>query len=132
MNDQKLKFPFLSFFDRLDKDVKGSLTVILILGIIKREEITWGYQIKKELQRISNSEERIKDSSLYTILNSLEKQYGLLVSKSQDRRRYYSLSQIGKDNLSDIFTYWINFVLKSLQSLNEIGISVPNLLVEVN
>lgn len=104
---------FLS--ERLEKDVRGYLTTLLILGIIKKQKRTWGYQIKQELKLITESSAYINDSSLYTILRNLESEkYGQLVkSEMVKRRRYYVLSKKGETDLDSAVIQWLNLMEKS-------------------
>lgn len=130
INSKTVKNSF-SLIDRLEKDVKGSLTTILILGIIRMEGRTWGYQIKKKLKELTKSETSIKDSSLYTILRNLETHYMLVVSEMEERRRYYSLTDRGVQEINQTFTYWLNLVRSSLQTFEELGFTKALTLVEV-
>lgn len=121
MNNSKEKNKdHLSLFTRLDKDAKGSFTTILILAIVYKNKKTWGYQIKQELNEYLNLENKIKDSTLYTTLNSLEIQYNLLISYNEDRRRYFELSEDGNEIIDSIFNYWNEFAEKSLTLLAKI------------
>lgn len=116
-SDAQQEIPFLM---RLEKEVKGMLTTLLILGIIKKEKRIWGYKIKKNLKQLIQADSYISDSSLYTTLRSLEKKYGLLSSKMEERRRYYFLTDLGSQITDQAFTYWLklvqegNFAIKKL------------------
>jgi len=106
-SDAQQEIPFLM---RLEKEVKGFLTTLLILGIIKKEKRIWGYKIKKNLKQLTQADSYISDSSLYTTLRSLEKKYGLLSSKMEERRRYYFLTDLGSQITDQAFTYWLKLV----------------------
>ncbi len=106
-SDAQQEIPFLM---RLEKEVKGMLTTLLILGIIKKEKRIWGYKIKKNLKQLTQADSYISDSSLYTTLRSLEKKYGLLSSKMEERRRYYFLTDLGSQITDQAFTYWLRLV----------------------
>lgn len=129
--DSKTVKNSFSLIDRLEKDVKGSLTTILILGIIRMEGRTWGYQIKKKLKEVTKNDSYIKDSSLYTILRNLETHYKLVVSEMEERRRYYSLTDRGVQQINQAFTYWLNLVRSSSQAFEELGFTKALTLVEV-
>lgn len=116
---------FISLKDRIQKDAKGSLGAILILSIIKMEKKTWGYQIKKTLGNLTVGKFQIKDSSLYTILNNLEKKYRLIQSTKERKLRFYSLTELGFEELERVQNYWQELIaigneafknMKSLQS----------------
>ena len=108
--------------ERLEKDARGALTAILILSIIQKEEKIWGYQIKKELKEITNATSHIKDSSLYTVLRNLEKNYKLLSSEMKERRRYYSLTELGKQEITHAFEYWFSLIQTSMRAFEKLRI----------
>lgn len=114
--------PSLNLIDRLDKDAKGSLVFILILAIIDKKDNPWGYQIKKELQIIMNTDQAISDSTLYTTLRNLENNYKFVISEIIDKRRIYKLSEFGKSHIQSIYDYWINLLELSKSSLKNLNI----------
>lgn len=99
-----------SYLTRLEKDAKGSLTAILILMIIKYDEKTWGYNIRKKLARITNKSIEINYSSLYTILRNFEEKYFLVESIMEDKRRYYSMTPKGNKELLEIRDFWKDLI----------------------
>ena len=101
---------FTSLRDRIEKDAKGALSAILILSIIKMEGRTWGYHIKKQLSFLTAGKFQIKDSSLYTILNNLEEKYKLIQSIKEKKLRYYSLTELGFEELQLSHDYWQELV----------------------
>jgi len=117
--------------DRLEKDVRGFLTTLLILAIIKKQERTWGYKIKQELKKITQSETYINDSSLYTILRNLESdKYGqLIISEMEKRRRYYTLSSQGGKELTLAVNRWIELMENSKKVLSTLDFPI-NILLE--
>lgn len=118
----------LNLIDRLDKDAKGSLVFILILAIIHKEQNTWGYQIKKKLQLVLNADQEINDSTLYTTLRNLEKNYGFVTSEFIEKRRIYKLSEYGKDHIYDIYDYWMKLLSQSILSFKILDLELPELL----
>ena len=123
----KMNNQTLNLIDRLEKDAKGSLVFILILAIIHTEGETWGYQIKKKLQVIMNSNQEINDSTLYTTLRNLEKNYGFVDSEFINKRRMYKLTMYGKDHINDIYEYWIKLLKQSLFSFKSLGLEIPKI-----
>ena len=117
--------------ERLEKDARGALTAILILSIIQKEEKIWGYQIKKELKEITNATSHIKDSSLYTVLRNLEKNYKLLSSEMKERRRYYSLTKLGRQEIAHAFEYWLGLVQTSISAFEKLRIDTQIEMKEV-
>ncbi|NHJ01891.1 MAG: PadR family transcriptional regulator [Candidatus Heimdallarchaeota archaeon] len=99
-----------SYLTRLEKDAKGSLTAILILTIINHDEMTWGYKIKKKLSEITNRDIEVNYSTLYTILRNFEEKYFLVDSKMEDKRRYYSITNKGRQILSEMSDFWDNLI----------------------
>ena len=98
----------LVILDRFVKDLKGSLTTLLILLIIDSEKEIYGYKIKKLLKRITFSENMITDSTLYTSLRSLESKYQLICSIAKKPRVYYSLTDKGKIELKNLLSFWVD------------------------
>lgn len=121
--------PPLNLIDRLEKDAKGSLVFILILAIIHTDQNTWGYQIKKKLQLIMNSDQEISDSTLYTTLRNLEKNYGFVTSEFIEKRRIYKLSEYGKEHINVIYDYWIKLLQQSAMSFKLLGLNLPELFI---
>jgi len=119
LKEQELKSDSL-LFDRLEKNVKGTLTAILILGIIRKEKRTYGWQIKKKLKDVTKADSYIKDSSLYTILRSLENNHGLVTSEMNNRRRYYSLTELGQEEIPRAYHYWIDLILVSKEAFEKL------------
>lgn len=123
--------PQMNLIDRLEKDAKGSLTTILILAIIHKHENTWGYQIKQILSEITKIENPINDSTLYTTLRNLENNYKLIKSEFSDRRRTYKLSDSGEVEINNIYSYWTQLILNSIEYFNNAQIPLPKILQEV-
>jgi DNA-binding PadR family transcriptional regulator len=96
----------LNIIDRFEKELKGSLTTLIILLIIQKEKTVYGYKIKKELQLITKDDEMITDSTLYTSLRSLESKYQLIQSMVHERRVYYSLTDEGNENIQKLLKFW--------------------------
>ena len=119
-----------SLIDRLDKDVKGSLTFILIILIIKTEKRTWGYQIKKKLQILTQSDSAISDSTLYTVLRNLENNYWLIESEVEERRRYYSLTKLGITETDRVAKYWQNLLLTSVELFQKLDVKAEKNFME--
>lgn len=98
--------------ERFEKDVKGSLNALLIIGIIVKENRVWTYQIKKRLKKITNSHENISNSSLYSLLGRLEKDYQLISSEKDEsvQRRYYMPTKICKSEFDEGKRYWSDLI----------------------
>lgn len=91
---------------------KGSMQ-LLILSILQ-EEPMYGYQIMQELKERSQGYFTSTAASLYPALHKLEADH-LVISNWQDgdgnrRRKYYTITDEGKDRLSDDADEWQTFV----------------------
>ncbi|MHA2226429.1 MAG: PadR family transcriptional regulator [Candidatus Hodarchaeales archaeon] len=117
--------------DRIEKDAKGSLNAILILGIIRMKGNTWGYQIKKILKELTGGRYQIKDSSLYTILSNLEDKYRLISSTKESKLRYYSLTNLGVEEIKRACIYWQDLMKISDDVFEKIGLSQILEVVEI-
>ena len=87
--------------------ISAVLTEFLILAILESDD-SYGYEISQTIKLIAN----IKESTLYPILKRLEKA-GFLSTYAQDyqgrRRKYYSLTQSGKEQLDYLKTEWTKY-----------------------
>lgn len=91
--------------------LKGSTDAIL-LSLINQTPM-YGYQIIKELEKRSNGYFQFKEGTLYPALHRLEKA-GLIQGKWQtlltgQERRYYFITEKGKQVLTEKLTTWRNF-----------------------
>ncbi|HUH98798.1 MAG TPA: PadR family transcriptional regulator [Anaerolineales bacterium] len=91
---------------------KGS-TPLLILSILSTDKM-YGYQIMRELERRSAGYFTMTAALLYPALHHLEKD-GLLKSEWQAgpgrrRRKYYSITQKGRNALAASRTEWRTFI----------------------
>ncbi len=91
--------------------LKGLIDPI-ILSIIERLPM-YGYQIVKELERITAGHLKLKGGTIYPSLLRLEKN-GLVISKwkqiTQGRgRRYYQITEQGRQLLSSRSEEWQDF-----------------------
>ena len=128
MSEQKKKKDSMDYniLSRLEKDVKGALTTILVLGIIISTGRVWSFQIKKHLAKLYNKPNPIKNSSLYTLLGTLENKYKLIQSEWDEevQRRYFKPTQRGKDEFKRIKEYWdelMQLSMKAFLKLEKIG-----------
>ena len=83
---------------------------MLVLSLLRKEEM-YGYQIIHELKVKSRDRFLLKDGTLYPILYKLEED-GLVISEWEiphDKMRvkkYYSITQKGKDELKELIVFW--------------------------
>lgn len=88
--------------------VKGFIDGILLSILSERE--SYGYDMMKTVQERTDRQLEIKEGTLYPALRRLEAE-GLIVGKwatheQGARRRYYHITQNGKDELQRIKASW--------------------------
>lgn len=97
--------------------MKGSID-ILLLSLIEKEDL-YGYEIAKRLKEKSNDLYSMGEGTLYPALQRLEKQNLIKAywgdSESGGRRKYYSITEEGKKELSKKLNEWdvLNNLIKS-------------------
>lgn len=104
----------------------GTISLALLAIAAQSAEPLYGYQIARKLEDTSQEEVPIKQGTLYPILRSLESQ-GLLSSftgpsDSGPSRRYYAITDLGKEALTSWKDIWIktrNFVDAALEETHE-------------
>jgi len=112
--------------------MKGSID-ILFLALIEKEDL-YGYEIAKRLKEKSNELYCMGEGTLYPALQRLEKQKLINAywqdSESGGRRKYYSITEEGKKELSKKLNEWdllnnlINSCREGYLCMNLIPISI--------
>jgi DNA-binding PadR family transcriptional regulator len=105
----------MSFRDQIRK---GSTETLLLL--LLTDEPMYGYQISQELDKRSNGYFEAKEGLLYPTLHRMQKE-GLIDSEwrqaeGQRRRKYYTLTRLGREQLHDQRAEWQQFMVE-LQKL---------------
>ncbi|NRD79241.1 PadR family transcriptional regulator [Bacillus sp. BRMEA1] len=92
--------------------VKGSTSLILLQLLNERD--MYGYELVKELEKRSDNGLSVKEGTLYPALHKLEKQeYIECYWQEQEKgpaRKYYSITQAGKEVLTEKTKEWQDFV----------------------
>ena len=102
----------------MNKEMMKGSTEILLLSIIEKEDI-YGYEIAKRLKEKSNDLYSMGEGTLYPALQRIEKQKLIMSywreSESGGRRKYYSITEEGKKELSLKLNEWdaLNNLIKS-------------------
>ncbi|MEM6348331.1 MAG: PadR family transcriptional regulator [Bacteroidota bacterium] len=102
----------------VSKDLIAASTIPIVLSLLKEGD-NYGYQLIKEVQKISDGALQWKEGSLYPVLIKLEKN-GLIksyIKKEEGRnRKYYSLNERGKSALVKLQEEWklVNLTLNQL------------------
>ena len=93
----------------LSQDLLRGYTDAIILRRLAEKD-SYGYEINKEVVRISGGAVSLKEATLYTAFRRME-QEGLIVSYWGDelsgaRRRYYRLTELGALRLEESRLNW--------------------------
>jgi PadR family transcriptional regulator, regulatory protein PadR len=108
------------------KGLYTGITELILLGVVgQAEKPIYGYQIAKIIENENSEIPVIKLGTLYPVLRSLEKN-GFLESRIDPSitgppRRYYRITQSGKDALEQLTHAWENtklFVKKILEGID--------------
>ena len=93
----------------LSKDLVAASATPLVLSILQEGD-SYGYAIIKRVKELSEEEMNWTDGMLYPVLHRLEKQCFITSywQKSQTgrKRKYYSLTREGSDNLDNFKSQW--------------------------
>lgn len=100
----------------------GTVSLVLLAILDRSAEPLYGYQIAKQLEAGAQDTTPIKQGTLYPVLRSMEEN-GLLESRvepsvSGPPRKYYSITQRGRDVLGEWKQVWSRtseFVEKALE-----------------
>jgi len=82
----------------------------ILLSILKNEE-SYGYEIIRKVDDITDGQVQYAEGTLYPILNKMEKQ-GLIVSEKRTmdngrNRKYYTITDTGRDVLDQHLDQWL-------------------------
>ena len=93
---------------KIDKELLKGSTTMLILNLLKQEDM-YGYQMIKKLKETSENVFELKEGTLYPILHTLEEK-GYITSywdeSTSKKRKYYSITKKGKEVLKEKETAW--------------------------
>ncbi len=106
-------------------DILRALTDTLILAQLAEGD-SYGYQINKSINGLSNGEFELKEATLYTSFRRLEEKQ--LINpywgdeNSGARRRYYAITDEGRNLLEENRKDWerIQGLVKTLMDRNEV------------
>lgn len=91
--------------------LKGSMTTLVLKVLSDRK--MYGYEIMKDLEKLSKGSIEVKEGTLYPILHSLETNGSVSAEWSEEtngrRRKYYKITKKGKNLLQDKIDQWILF-----------------------
>lgn len=98
---------------KYERQLKKGVLEILVLKLLSKKKM-YGYQLISELKEISNDFFSLKEGTLYPILYRLEDE-GLVVSEwskpigKTAPKKYYLISNKGKDDLVEMKQLWFDF-----------------------
>ena len=111
---------------KIDKELLKGSTNMLVLSLLEKEDM-YGYQMIRKMADELNNVFELQEGTLYPILHSLEEK-GFITSYWDDtgskKRKYYSITKKGKEQLKDkkeewkIFSNGINQVLGGVSFAN--------------
>ncbi len=89
----------------------GTVSLVLLAVLEKAERPLYGYEIARMLGSLSTELAQVKQGTLYPVLRSMERS-GLLESQvepsvSGPPRRYYSVTDIGREGMARWRTAWV-------------------------
>ena len=90
--------------------IRGHTDCIILANLTKGD--SYGYQINKNIQTLTNNAYELKEATLYTAFKRLEEN-GFITSYWGDenkgaRRRYYSITKLGKAEYIRLKAEWEN------------------------
>ena len=88
--------------------LKGNIETIILCSLYKEDK--YGYEIAKEIKERTSNKYEIKQPTLYSYLKRLEEDSLILSywgeSSNGGRRRYYSLTDVGRANCKQFISEW--------------------------
>ncbi|NIM94986.1 MAG: PadR family transcriptional regulator [Anaerolineales bacterium] len=97
---------------KFNKEIRSGTAALALLGVLSQaKEPMYGYQIAKLIEASGNDAPMIKQGALYPVLRSLESS-GLLESQVEPSttgppRRYYRITQSGREALAEWTKIWV-------------------------
>jgi transcriptional regulator len=97
---------------KINKELlKGSVATLALKGLSRRE--MYGYELIKEIEKVSGGAIVFKEGTLYPVLHALEAE-GAVQSRWEEteggrRRKYYKLTQKGRKLLQEKRSEWKAF-----------------------
>ena len=99
-------------FEKWKKEMKKGLVEMCILALLNSKEM-YGYEISKELGRLSNGVLSIEEGTLYPLLRRLEMkklikgEWKIIEGKA---RKYYRILSLGREVLKDMAKFWSSLI----------------------
>lgn len=120
--------------ERYFRELKRGSTKMIILSLLERKEM-YGYEISKEVRKLSGEYFKVPEGALYTALHSLEKDgfiEGRWEEKDGRERKYYFITKKGKDLLKKAKKEWELFFERLLPFLKSEELAIKKLSLIIN
>lgn len=120
--------------ERYFRELKRGSTKMIILSLLERREM-YGYEISKEVRKLSGEYFKVPEGALYTALHSLEKDgfiEGRWEEKDGRERKYYFITKKGKDLLKKAKKEWELFFERLLPFLKSEELAIKKLSLIIN
>lgn len=98
----------------LDNQLKKGILSIIVLRLIQSRDM-YGYEIMQQMDELSGGYYKLKEGTLYPVLYRLEDSGWIesyRVVEEQERkvpRKYYKITEKGKEALTEQIGYWKHF-----------------------
>lgn len=120
--------------ERYFRELKRGSTKMIILSLLVRRKM-YGYEISKEVRKISGEYFKVPEGALYTALHSLEKD-GFIEGRWEERdgreRKYYFITKKGKGLLKKAKREWELFIDRLLPFLKPEELAIKKLSIIIN
>lgn len=93
---------------KIDKELLKGSTTMLILNLLKEENM-YGYQMIRKLSEKSKNVFELQEGTLYPILHSLEEKNYIISywdTTGAKKRKYYTITEEGKNQLKEMRKEW--------------------------
>ena len=78
------------------EDALTDSTYLMMLALLRPQH---GYAIMKEVSELTKGTVEIGPASMYTILKKLQKNHYIVLEETTDRKKIYSITDLGKEIL---------------------------------
>ncbi|MDP4145850.1 MAG: PadR family transcriptional regulator [Bacillota bacterium] len=97
----------------LDNQLKKGILSIIVLRLIGNRDM-YGYEIIQQLDELSGGYYKVKEGTLYPILYRIEdsgwiENYRVIEEERKVPRKYYRITEKGKEALKEQIGLWRNF-----------------------
>lgn len=95
----------------IEREMLKGVLKIVVLKLISSDSL-YGYALVKKLNQQTDGEIAIKEGTLYPILHNFEQSHDIKgywkESDSGRKRKYYQITEQGKETLTELIVKWRN------------------------